>query len=102
MESLLQPAELLRRIEIWAEDETRSGRIPKGSFSVLREALLMGNLDRAQARSVTGYQERMGRTIVSRLLESGFLSSEGPKSPLRLSFPIEVVERWFPRLYPGA
>ena len=101
MESLLQPAELIRRIEIWAEDESRAGRIPKGSFRVLREALLRGNLDRGEARTVTGYQERMGRAIVSGLLEKGILKSEGPRSPLRLAFPLEVVERWFPRLYPA-
>ena len=101
MESLLEPVELIRRIGIWAEDESRAGRIPKGSFRVLREALLRGDLDRGEARSVTGYQERMGRTIVSRLLENGVLTSEGPRSPLRLAFPLDVVERWFPRLYPA-
>ena len=38
MESLLQPTELLRRIQLFVEDETRAGRLPKGAFPVLREA----------------------------------------------------------------
>jgi len=100
MESLLQPSELLRRIELYVEDEARAGRLPQGSYAVLREALLAGNVDRAMARGLTGYQERMGRTIVSKLLEKGLLHSEGSKMPLRLAFPLDVVERWFPKLYP--
>jgi Fic family protein len=100
MESLLQPSELLRRIEIFVEDEIRAGRLARGSYPVLREAVLAGNVDRAQARQLTGFQERMGRTVISKLLEKGLLVSAGPKDPVRLGFPLDVVERWFPRLYP--
>jgi Fic family protein len=100
MESLLQPSELLRRIEFYVEDEVRAGRLPKGSYAVLREALFAGDVDRATARKLTGYQERMGRTIVSKLLEKGLLNSEGPKMSVRLAFPLDAVERWFPKLYP--
>jgi Fic family protein len=102
MESLLQPKELLRRIEIFVEDEVRAGRLPRGSYPVLREALLAGDLDRSLARQLTGFRERMGRTVISKLLEKGLLISEGPKDPLRLGFPLDVVERWFPKLYPVA
>ena len=100
MESLLQPTELLRRIEIFVEDEVRAGRLARGSYPVLREAVLAGNLDRSLARQLTGFRERMGRTVISRLLEKGLLTSAGPKEPLRLGFPLDVVERWFPKLYP--
>jgi Fic family protein len=100
MESLLQPSELLRRIEIFVEDEIRAGRLARGSYPVLREAVLAGNVDRAQARQLTGFQERMGRTVISKLLEKGLLVSSGPKDSVRLGFPLDVVERWFPKLYP--
>lgn len=100
MESLLEPSELLRRIEIFVEEEVRAGRLPKGSYPVLREALLTGEVDRAQARQLTGHQERMGRMVVSKLLEKGLLTSVAIKEPVRLGFPIDVVERWFPKLYP--
>lgn len=102
MASLLQPTELLRRIEIFVEDEVRAGRLPRGSYPVLREAVLAGDLDRSLARRLTGFKERMGRTVISKLLEQGLLTSAGPKDPLRLGFPLDVVERWFPRLYPVA
>ena len=71
MESLLQPSELLRRIHIFVEDEIRAGRLPRGSYPVLREAVLAGDVDRALARQLTGFQERMGRTVISKLLGKG-------------------------------
>jgi Fic family protein len=101
MQSLLEPSELLRRIQLYVEDEARAGRLPKGAFPVLREAVLSGEVERGHARELTGYRERMGRTIVSKLLERGLLASDGTRDPVRLGFPIEVVERWFPLLYPS-
>lgn len=100
MRSVLEPSELLRRVEIYAEDEVRAGRLPKGSFPLLREAVLTGEFERGHAPALTGYKERMARSVLARLLELGMLVSSGPKSPVRLGFPISVVDRWFPALYP--
>jgi Fic family protein len=101
MSSILQPSELLRRMEIYVEDETRAGRLPKGSFPLLREALIAGEFDRGLAPSLTGYKERMARTVVSKLLDAGLLVSPSHVARLRLGFPLAVVERWFPALYPA-
>lgn len=102
MTSILEPQELLRRIEAYADDEARAGRLPKGAYPVLREALLTGELSRGDAGRLTGYQERKGREVVSALLAKGLLAAttQSHKSAVRLGFPIDVVERWFPRLYP--
>jgi len=100
MESLLQPSELLRRMKLYVDDEIAAGRLPGGSLALLREAFLAGELARGNAASLTGYQERRGRQILAKLLESGLLISQGPRAPVRLGFPIDVVERWFPNLYP--
>ncbi len=101
MGSILEPADLLRRMEIYCEEEVRAGRLPKGGFALLREAWLAGSLERGRAPDLTGYRERMARMVVARLLDRGLLTSAGPRAPLHLGFPIDVVERWFPRLYPG-
>ena len=101
MRSILEPAELLRRMEIFTEEEVRAGRMPKGSFPLLREALLAGEFERGQAPAITGYKERMARMVLAQLLETGLLFSAGPRAPVRLGFPISVVERWFPALYPA-
>lgn len=102
MASVLEPAELLRRIELYSVDETRAGRLPKGAYSLLREAVLAGDVERGRAPELTGYRERMARSVVARLLEAGLLVSDGPRAPLRLGFPAAAVERWFPRLYPAS
>ena len=100
MGSILRPAELLRRMEIYVEEETRAGRLPQGSYALLREALIAGEVERGQAPALTGYKERMARTVVSKLLNAGLLVSPSHVAPLRLGFPQKVVERWFPALYP--
>lgn len=100
MRSILMPSELLRRIELYTEDEIRAGRMPKGSFSLLREAVLAGEFERGKAASLTGYAERMARTVLSTLIKQGLLTSNSPKGPVRLGFPIHIIDRWFPALYP--
>ena len=100
MGSLLRPGELLRRMKIYADDETAAGRLPPRSMSLLREALLLGEFARGRAPEITGYQERRSRQILAVLLKKGLLVSKGPRAPVRLGFPLDVVERWFPRLYP--
>ena len=100
MGSLLQPNELLRRMKLYCDDEVAAGRLPSRSMALMREALLMGEFERGRAPEITGYQERRAREILSLLLKKGLLVSTGPKKPVRLGFPLDVVERWFPTLYP--
>ena len=101
MRSILEPSELLPRMEIFVEEEVRAGRLPKGTFPLLREALLTGEFERGKADSISGYGERMARSVVSKLVERGLLVSGSPKGALRLGFPLSIVERWFPSLYPA-
>ena len=101
MESLIQPEELLRRIELYARDEVNAERLPKGSLALLREALFVGEFERGKAPEITGYKDRAARKVLSALVKKGLLVSDTPKSAVRLAFPYEeVVERWFPKLYP--
>ena len=100
MESLLQPNELLRRMKNYCDDEESAGRLPKRSMAMLREAFLLGQFERGRAPEVTGYQERRAREILAQLIKLRLLVSTGPRAPVRLGFPMDVVERWFPALYP--
>jgi Fic family protein len=101
MESLLEPADFLRRVEIWCEEETRARRLPRGSWPLLREAAVAGEFARGRAAELTGYETRQARTVLSALIELGLLTAEGPRSPVRIGFPVAVIDRWFPRLYVG-
>lgn len=73
------------------------------TFELVR-ALLTGELSRGDAGRLTGYQERKGREIFASLLSKGLhvATTQSHKSAVRLGFPLDVVERWFPRLYPAA
>ena len=101
MASLLEPSDLLRRMRLHIEEEIQAGSLLKGSFPLLRETLLAGEVQRGKASEITGYGERMARNVVSDLLKKGYLKSETTRAPLSLAFPIDAVERWFPRLYPA-
>lgn len=100
MESMIEPAELGRRIEFFCADEINRGRLPKGAGALLREALFSGEIERGRAATITGYKERQARTILNALVKANLLISDTPKSPVRLNFPLDVIERWFPKLYP--
>jgi hypothetical protein len=101
MAGLLEPSELLNRIGVYVSEEVAAKRMAKGSFDLIREAVLSGEYERGRAPAITGYGERQSRTILSSLVEKGLLKSDGPKLPVRLGFPIDIVERWFPALYPS-
>ncbi len=58
MQSLLQPRELLRRMKPYCDDETAAGRLANRSMALLRDALLMEEVERGGAPEITGYQER--------------------------------------------
>lgn len=100
MAALLEPSDLLRRMRLHIEEEVQAGNLPKGSFPLLREAVLTGEVPRGKAGEITGYGERMARNVVSDLIKNGYLKSDSTRAPLTLAFPIDAVERWFPRLYP--
>lgn len=101
MSELLEPQALLRRMELHVEEEIRTRRLPRGSFVVLREAALNGEVERGRVAALTGYEERAARMISAKLIERGMLISASSRAPLRLGFPATVAERWFPRLYPA-
>jgi len=97
---LLQPGEILRRIEIYVNEEVAAKRLPKGSFEMLREAFYEGSVARGRAPQITGYEERRARDTLSALLERGLLIASSPRGPVSLGIPMDVVERWLPTLYP--
>lgn len=101
MQSILDPPNLLRRIELYCRDESQAGRLPRGAYPILREALLQGSVERGAVPSLVGLRERATRNITADLLSRRLMVSESPRTPLRLGFPTDAVERWLPSLYPA-
>lgn len=101
MRSLLEPENLLKRLEHYITDEVNLGHLPKGSFPLIRDVILSDEIERGRAPLITGYQSRQARTVLSSLSKAGLLVSDTPKGPVKIAFPINVVERIFPSLYPS-
>lgn len=101
MEGVLDSGQLLKRIEAYVDEEVRGGRLPAGAVPVLREVLLAGEVSRGEAARASGWKERQGREVLATLLRRDLLKSDGPRSPVRLGFPVDAAERWFPLLFPA-
>ena len=102
MRELLQPDELQRRVDLYVRDEVDAGRLPAGTAPVLRETLRVGTVARGRVARLIGTSERTARRVTATLLERKLLVSDSHRGALRLGIPLDVVERWFPRLYPEA
>lgn len=100
MGSLLEAENFLRRLELFIAEEVDAGRLLKGSYVLLREVWMRGEMGRGQAGALTGYKDRQARSVLSRLVKRGLLVSDSAKGAVRLGFPLDMVERCFPNLYP--
>ena len=100
MESLVQPDRLRARISTWAEEEIRIGALPPKAGNILEAVLYRGELPRADAHAIVGTGERQARRIVAALVAAGVLTSDNPRTPLRLLFPAALAGRWMPGLFP--
>lgn len=101
MSKLLDFTTLSERMRIHVEEMIAMKQLPKGSYSLLREALLVGEFERGIVVNITGLKDRAARDVMYALLKRGLLVSDTPRGSVRLGFPIDVVERWFPLLYPA-
>jgi Fic family protein len=101
MGSLLELPKLTQRVTAYAELRATLGELPTLAASILREALLRGEVPRGEMTRITGKPERSARRILEQLLKEELLVSATPKGPVRLHFPAKVAPYYFPRLYPG-
>lgn len=99
MTSLLNLNSLLERISDHVHLEIQKDKLPRGSYALLKEALIVGAFERGQAAELTGYKERQARTVLSTLLNKGLLYSEHSRAKVRINFPVSVLDKWFPGLY---
>lgn len=100
MEGLMQPDRLRTRIRLWTEEEIRLGKLPQKAGALLDAVLYRGELPRGEAHDVLGMSERNARRVVSALLQVGVLTSDSPRTPLRLQFPAALASYWMPGLFP--
>lgn len=100
MEALVQPDRLRTRILLWAEEETRLGKLPPKAGNILEAVLYRGKIPRGEMAGLLGATARHARRSVAALVDCGVLTSESPRAPLRLAFPATLAPRWMPGLFP--
>jgi Fic family protein len=67
---------------------------------LLTEILHRGEIARGDTEAITGLKERTARDLLATLLENGMLSSDSPKGPVHLNFPLKAQDVLFPQLFP--
>lgn len=102
MSALLDFKTLSERMRLYVDEKVALKELPKGSYALLREALMAGEFERGKVEEFTGLKDRAARDVLYALQKKGLLVSDTPRGAVRLGFPIDVVERWFPLLYPAA
>jgi hypothetical protein len=98
MSKIFDLAHIEQRLQ---EYVTRTLALPEQAGSIVAAVLRHGELPRGEAGGAARRPERSARVLVSRLVEHGLLTSETPKSPLRLRFGVASAELLFPRLFPA-
>ncbi len=67
---------------------------------VLKGAAIKGEISRGEVFTLIGMSERLGRDILTSLLDEALLVSDSSRGPVRLGFPAHAAGYWFPDLYP--
>lgn len=68
----------------------------------LYHLFLAGPTPRGEFQQMTGLGERTARSLLSRLIETGLVASDGHTAPVRLTFPLHALQFLLPELYPEA
>jgi len=100
MEELVEPARLRDRIQIWCDEETRGGRLPPKSSTILEAVLYRVEVPRGEIPSLLGASERQARRVSAALIEREVLTSESSRAALYRAFPATLASRWMPGLFP--
>ena len=100
MEGLMQPDRLRVRLLVWAEEETKLGKLPQRAGQLLEAILYRGELPRGEVATLLGIPERSARRVTRELLQQGVFVSDSTRAPLRLAFSAALAARWLPGLFP--
>lgn len=99
MSSVLDYKGLKHRIENYIYREDVFGKHNDQGKYLIFEALTEGRYPRGDATRLTGYKETSARELLQTALQRKLLVSDGPRSPVRLGLPSDVLEDYFPKLF---
>lgn len=103
MQKMLDLDNLKRRIEALVTfRSTEDKAIRLEAVLPLFHLFAAGPLTRGEFQQMTGLGERVARALLSRLLATGLVVSDGPYAPVRFGLPLDALQFLFPELYPEA
>ncbi|MDB6017481.1 MAG: filamentation induced by cAMP protein Fic [Pedosphaera sp.] len=101
MQNLLSLDGMQARIVGFAQRQEDSKMLMRQAHRVLQEIFLRGEIARGEVPRLTGVSARTGQKLTGELLARRLVVSPSPKGALRLNFPAEAAEYYFPNLYPA-
>jgi Fic family protein len=103
MSSLLDLNNMKRRIEALVTfRSTQDKAIRLEAVLPLFHLFAAGPMSRGEFQQMTGLGERVARSLLSRLIATGLVSSDGPYAAVRFGMPLDALQFLFPGLYPEA
>ncbi len=100
MQEILSLPLLIRRIESYGRIKVASKELPEGSASILKSVFTFGEIHRGEIARMIGKSIRTAQKVTHSLLTAGLLTSSSEKGLLRIGFPVDTLEIYFPKLYP--
>ena len=99
MRDLMQPDKLRDRVRTWALEQMRIGSFPLGSDAMLEALVSRGQLDRAEVTTMIETTGGSAQQLIAALMRSDIIQSETSRSPLRLAFPVRLIDQLLPGLF---
>ncbi|MBL8413921.1 MAG: Fic family protein [Propionivibrio sp.] len=81
---------------------TLDRRIRSEAIVPLHHLFLAGPTPRGEFQQMTGLGERTARALLSRLIDTGLVTSTGHTAPVQMAFPLDALQFLLPELYPEA
>ena len=101
MESLVDPDKIRGRIQGWCKSQIDEGNLHKKSPVLLDAVLYRGQVKRGEIEDLLQVARRTATRVTAELLETGILTSDSVKSPLRIAFPAKLASEIMPGLFPA-
>lgn len=101
MSGLLSLGTIGQRIDwfVAANSTKTGGKLHPDASRLLRAAFMRGEIPRGEAGTIMNKATSTARKIVKSLVDSGLLTSDTPKSPLKVALPSKALPFYFPDLY---
>ena len=101
MLNLIEPFNLQERIESYLRfirldiDPKMRNHLTK----LLRELVIQGEITRGAVPHIIGLKGTASREVIRKALDEKLISTSSEKGPLKIHFPSEALESYFPHLF---